>query len=521
MKKKLSAVVALGLAFGFVFSAGCSKDPETPPETPFDPADFTTAKTEDDIYTAVKYGVDEYGKYTGAMTVVMEGKGGSSETMGEDGGSYETESKSTVSWDPTTKALYMNQETKTTEKEGTTTTVSTRKQVGKYYKVGEQYYGYVKSTSKVGDADEQTQEQHYKITEAFLEQTIEQLKDTYADVEDVKEYLPDGEFTTLAGAYETVYSAQLQTQKTKDANAKATAAVTATNTEGVLETKIVTSTETTDEIEDGVSGLIKSDSESKIVAKDGKFSEAYTSFTVSASATVDGVACTMSESEASSVKITYSFDQAGFDSVTAASTDTAIDMPSSSGSGYVEAKFNVVVGDWTHEFDGGNSSTYPAQDAFNNYVGSHFSYSNAYTVTWYTDSACTTAVDWTDKKIDYLNDKTFYGKMTIEEGKAVVLKEITWADKRSDAYKIVFGEVSGNSYLSNVQGFTVNTDVANNKYEFEDREGFSEGLVIYVNGVAQADTATDFTYEANKMYVVNYCIEYTDTNSRFNVFKPY
>ena len=138
---------------------------------------------------------------------------------------------------------------------------------------------------------------------------------------------------------------------------------------------------------------------------------------------------------------------------------------------------------------------------------------------WYTDEACTTELDLTDKKVDYLNDNTFYGKMTINEGKAVVLKEITWADKRSDAYKIVFGETSGAKYVSSVQGFTVDTDVANNKYEFEDRAGFSDGLVIYVDGVAQAETATDFTYEANKMYIVNYCVEYTDTSSTINIFK--
>lgn len=520
MKKKFLSVVALGLAFGFAFSAGCSKDPADPVK-PFDPADPTTAKTEDDIYTAVKYGVDEFGKYAGAITIVSEYTEAYSETQGTESASDESTGKTTVAWDPATKDMYMIMERTSTEKEGTETVVSKSTTISKLFKVDEQFYAYGKQTQKEGDAEEQSMEMRYKVTEAYVDQTIARMKETYANVEDVYSYLPDAsyDFTTIKNAYNTVFSAQLETQKAKDANAKATATVTATNTDGTLEAKIAMNTETTDEIEDGITGLMKNDTEFKVIAKDGKLSEYSMNGVASASATVEGVACTMSESEAGLAKFTYSFDKTAFDAIDAGDMSTATDMPNSGGGNYVEGKFSVVVGDWTWEVNVGNSAEYPAQDAFNNYVGSYFNYSSSYTVAWYTDSACTTAVDWTDKKVDYLKDKTFYGKMTIEEGKAVVLKEITWADKRSDAYKIVFGESEGYNYISSVQGFTVDTDVANNKYEFEDRAGFSDSLVIYVDGVAQAETATDFTYEAGKMYIVNYCTEYNDTHKKFNIFK--
>ena len=526
MKKKFSAVVALGLAFGFAFSAGCSNptvEPQKPEEPPvvFNPADFTTAKTEDEIYTAIQYGVDEYGKYDGAMTVVMEYKEGYSEWMGTEGGEVEEVNVTTVSWDPATKELYMIQESTETEKEGTETTVSTSTSISKFFKSGEQFYGYAKMTQKEGDAEPETMEMKYKVTEDYVTQTLAKMKGNYADVEMIEQELPDYDFTTIKNAYQTVFSAQLETQKAKDANAKATASVTATNTDGTLEAKIATNTETTDTIEDDIVGLIKADIEMKVVAKDGIVSEFYSKGEAKASATIEGVACSMSELEEGTIKLSYSFDKTAFDAIDAGDMSGAIDMPTQGGSDYVEANFKVVVGDWTKEYNVGNSAEYPAQDAFNSYVGSYFNYNQSYTVAWYTDEACTTAVDFTDKKVDYLNDKTFYGKMTIEEGKAVVLKQITSADKRSDAYKIVFGDFYMSNYISNVQGFNVDTDVTNNKYTFEDRAGFSDALVIYVNGVAQADTATDFTYEANKFYIVSYCTEYTDTNKRFNIFKMY
>lgn len=502
MKKKFSAVVALGLAFGFAFSAGCSKDPATPPETPFNPADFSTAKTEDDIYTAVKYGIDEFGKYTGAITVEYNISSTSS--------SSESENKTVISYDPTAKSFYMLQDYKRTYKVGETTTTETRGSVGKFYKDGEQYYGYSKNTSKVGDADAQTIEYRYKITEAFLVSTWENMKDNYANVEEIKEQIPNYEFSKIKSAYETVYAEQLEIQKAKDANAKATATVTATNTNGTLETKIVTSTETTEN-----SVLTKGNMEQKMVAKDGKIIEVYQNGSVETE---------KKQTMTQSYKFTYAFDKTAFDAVNVGDMSTAIEMPDDDEgeeeSEKIEVKMTAVVGDWSMEFDRSYEDTeYKAENAFNSCVGVYFNYSNDYSVTWYTDKDCTTAVDWTDKKADYLNDKTFYGKMTIEEGKAVVLNEITWKDSRSEAYKIVFGEAGGYSYISNVQGLTVDTDVANNKHEFEDRDGFSDFLVIYVNGVAQAETATDFTYEAGKMYIVSYCNEYTD--SKMNIFKMY
>lgn len=510
MKKKFLSVVALGLAFGFAFSAGCSKDPET--QKPFDPADFSTAKTEDDIYTAIKYGVDEYGKHTGAMTIVME----YTSTRGTENSSSEYVTKTRTSWDPTAKVLYMNQEYTETYKEGTETQTVTGAQVAKYYKVGEQFYGYMKQTEKEGDAEAQTQETKMKITEAFFDAQLANVKDNY-DVEEIKEMLPNYDFATVKSAYETVYSTQLEAQKAKDANAKATANVTATNTDNVLEAKIVTNVETTKD-----SKLLKSDSEWKYFAKDGKLSKYSMVETESESGTEDGQAYTKSKSTTGSCEFIYSFDQANFDALDAGDMSTAIENPSQGGSDYVETTFTAVVGDWTWEFEGSNSAEYSAQEEFNARVGSYFnSYSEYYTVAWYTDSACTTAVDFTDKKVDYLNGKTFYGKMTINEGKAVILKEITTADKRSDAYKIVFGDIYSHDYISYVLGVQVDEDVANNKYEFEDRAGFSDGLVIYVNGVAQAETATDFTYEAGKFYTVSYCTEYTDTNEEFNIFKMY
>lgn len=514
MKKKFLSVVALGLAFGFAFSAGCSKDPADPVK-PFDPADPTTAKTEDDIYTAVKYGVDEYGKYAGAMTIVTEYTEGYSETMGEDVGSEEEVNKVTVSYDPTAKTLFLSQESTMTEVEGEDTTVSTQKVISKLFKDGEQYYGYSKMSMKMGDADEQAQEQRYKITDAYIDQTIAQMKDMYADVEAVKEYLPDYDFTAIKNAYNTVFSAQLETQKVKDANAKATASVTATNTDGTLEAKIVTSTETTDEIEEGISGLIKADSETKVITKDGKLSEYYMNMVTSASATVEGQACTMSESEKGICKITYSFDQAGYDAIVAGDMSTAVDMPSSSER--KEVNLTLAIGDSSMKYGSSYSSTKTAQDAFNEITG-RYNNSSAYTMAWYTDKACTTAVSFTEEKAEVLDGKTYYGKMTVSEGYAVVVMERKSVDSRSEAYKIVFGEVY------DISDMDINTfDVAHDESTYNFSQGTYNGLkpVVSVDGVKQAETVTSLTCEANKIYTVTYTYEYTDTYVRNNIFKMY
>ncbi len=514
MKKKFLSVVALGLAFGFAFSAGCSKDPVNPVK-PFDPADPTTAKTEDDIYTAVKYGVDEYGKYAGAMTIVTEYKTGYSEAMGDEIDSQEQANKVTISYDPTAKTLFMNQESTMTEVDGTETTVMKRTTISKLFKDGEQYYGYSKMSMKMGDAEEQVQEQKYKITDAYVGEMIAQMKETYADVEAVKEYLPDYDFTTIKNAYNTVYSTQLETQKAKDANAKATASVTATNTDGTLEAKIVTSSETTDEIYDGLSGLIKADKETKVVTKDSKLSEYYMNVEVSASATQDGVAVAMSESEEGTCKITYSFDQAGYDAIVAGDMSEAIEMPSAGER--QEVVLTLAIGDSSVQDASSYPATKTAQDAFNEFTG-RYNGGSAYTMAWYTDKDCTTAVDWTDKKADFLNGKTFYGKLTVAEGYAVVVMERKSVDSRSEAYKIVFGEVNDVSDMD-INGY----DVANGESTYTFMGGESYGLkpVVYVDGVKQAETVTSLTCEANKKYVVTYSYEYTDTYERANIFKPY
>ena len=503
MKKKFSAVVALGLAFGFAFSAGCSKDPVDPP---FNPADFSTAKTEDDIYTAVKYGVDEYGKYAGAMTVVME----YTSTRGTENSSSEYVTKTRTSWDPTAKVLYMNQEYTETYKEGTETQTVTGAQVIKYYKVGEQFYGYMKQTAKEGDAEAQTQETKMKITETFFDAQLANVKDNY-DVEDIKEMLPDYDFTAVKSAYETVYSTQLEAQKAKDANAKATASVTATNTDNVLEAKIVTNVETTKD-----SKLLKSDSEWKYFAKDGKLSKYSMVETESESGTEDGQAYTKSQSTTGSCEFIYSFDQANFDSVDAGDMSTAIDNPSQGGGSYKEVKMTAVVGDWSMELTEWFSSSRTATEAFSS-ITSSFNNGADCSVAWYTDSACTTAVSFTEEnKADFLNGKTYYGKITVEEGYATVLVESKNVDSRSEAYKIVFGNDYNSSHVQSVNG----VDTVNGDATFTFNAGLSNGLkpVVSVDGVKQAETVTSLTCEADKFYVVTYTYEYTDTYERCDIF---
>lgn len=489
MKKRFISAVALGLAMGMAFSAvGCT-------EAAFDKTDFTTAKTEQEIYECVQYGVEQLAAYTGAMTVETTEK-----YSGSEGDSVGTEEESyKCSWDTSSKKLFMtHQEVEnSTESDGTesVTETSTYAMTSKVFKENDKYYMYSKESEETG-SEKQTQEGYTSMTESYVDLSLSSISSMFQEVGAVAVDTTD--FATLKNAYATVYAEQLAEEQKTNANAKATAEVTATNDNGTLTVKIATSTETNQDM-DGVTALVKKTEENTIVAKDGKVAEVIEKVAATATMTVEGETMTMGGEMTNSAKFTYSFDQTAYDAITV-SLPTDSSQIQEMGGSYEELEKTLVVDGVEMSVSTYVTSDTTVESVFRQLI----SYTNltsnleAYALSWYTDEACTTAFDPANVTMDnFKNIEKLYGKTTVNDGYALIVSQYAGRDDRTDAYKIVFEEKdysSDNAYFSYR---TVSETAANNVYSFWE-SSFDE---IYVNGVK---TETSFTYENKGKYVIKY-----------------
>lgn len=489
MKKRFISAVALGLAMGMAFSAvGCT-------EAAFDKTDFTTAKTEQEIYECVQYGVEQLAAYTGAMTVETTEK--YSESEGDSVGTEEESYK--CSWDTSSKKLFMTyQEVEnSTESDGTesVTETSTYAMTSKVFKENDKYYMYSKESEETG-SEKQTQEGYTSMTESYVDLSLSSISSMFQEVGAVAVDTTD--FATLKNAYATVYAEQLAEEQKTNANAKATAEVTATNDNGTLTVKIATSTETNQDM-DGVTALVKKTEENTIVAKDGKVAEVIEKVAATATMTVEGETMTMGGEMTSSAKFAYSFDQTAYDAITV-SLPTDSSQIQEMGSSYEELEKTLVVDGVEMSVSTYVTSDTTVESVFRQLISytNLTSNSEAYALSWYTDEACTTAFDPANVTMDnFKNIEKLYGKTTVNDGYALIVSQYAGRDDRTDAYKIVFEEKdysSDNAYFSYM---TVSETAANNVYSFGE-SSFDE---IYVNGVK---TETSFTYENKGKYVIKY-----------------
>ena len=489
MKKRFISAVALGLAMGMAFSAvGCT-------EAAFDKTDFTTAKTEQEIYECVQYGVEQLAAYTGAMTVETTEK-----YSGSEGDSVGTEEESyKCSWDTSSKKLFMTyQEVEnSTESDGTesVTETSTYAMTSKVFKENDKYYMYSKESEETG-SEKQTQEGYTSMTESYVDLSLSSISSMFQEVGAVAVDTTD--FATLKNAYATVYAEQLAEEQKTNANAKATAEVTATNDNGTLTVKIATSTETNQDM-GGVTALVKKTEENTIVAKDGKVAEVIEKVAATATMTVEGETMTMGGEMTSSAKFAYSFDQTAYDAITV-SLPTDSSQIQEMGGSYEELEKTLVVDGVEMSVSTYVTSDTTVESVFSQLISytSLTSNSEAYALSWYTDEACTTAFDPANVTMDnFKNIEKLYGKTTVNDGYALIVSQYAGRDDRTDAYKIVFEEKDYNYDHANFSYETVSETAANNVYSFWE-SSFDE---IYVNGVK---TETSFTYENKGKYVIKY-----------------
>ena len=489
MKKRFISAVALGLAMGMAFSAvGCT-------EAAFDKTDFTTAKTEQEIYECVQYGVEQLAAYTGAMTVETTEK-----YSGSEGDSVGTEEESyKCSWDTSSKKLFMtHQEVEnSTESDGTesVTETSTYAMTSKVFKENDKYYMYSKESEETG-SEKQTQEGYTSMTESYVDLSLSSISSMFQEVGAVAVDTTD--FATLKNAYATVYAEQLAEEQKTNANAKATAEVTATNDNGTLTVKIATSTETNQDM-GGVTALVKKTEENTIVAKDGKVAEVIEKVAATATMTVEGETMTMGGEMTSSAKFAYSFDQTAYDAITV-SLPTDSSQIQEMGGSYEELEKTLVVDGVEMSVSTYVTSDTTVESVFSQLISdtSLTSNSEAYALSWYTDEACTTAFNPANVTMDnFKNIEKLYGKTTVNDGYALIVSQYAGRDDRTDAYKIVFEEKDYSSDNARFSYMTVSETAANNVYSFWE-SSYEE---IYVNGVK---TETSFTYENKGKYVIKY-----------------
>lgn len=494
MKKKILSAVALTLACGMTLGVvGCSGEPE------YNVADFSTAKTEEQIYQSVGYGYEQYNAYEGAMTVTINS------VYTEDGGA-EKDVETTVakiSIDPSTKKMYMTMNEKTEAYKGTEKVgENVETTVSKLYKEGENNYSYMKSTEKENGATEESVEEMYtKLSQAYVDSALanEEMISSMMEVDfdTFSQYLGADSFATIKNAYETVYAEQLTAKKATDENATASASVTATNTNGAIEFKVATATSTKMDVGGGMMADSYSIQDMAFTGKDGKLSKVYFKMDMGMTATVEDE--TMKEAFAmeTTMDISYSFDGAGYDAITTSTpTDGVQEMP--------DIKQVALVLDINGVERKASASVYnpqaTAQQAFDQLLNNYGLTSSSYQLKAYTDSAKTTALDLTDKTIDQLNAiGKVYLSIEANDGYASFVTYYETVDNKTDAYKIVFGDQSyknfgyiSSEWFNPVEGAT------------NERQLDTDYDEIYVNGTKLAEGVTTVAYEDGGEYVVKY-----------------
>ncbi len=440
MKKKLVSMLALSLCFcmGVSAFAGCKDDGDSSSSTP--PAPLT----QDEIYAKVVEAMDATASYTGAYTVAatvnMEGK----EVRPDRDEDEESSSQSTqkISIDLAAKKFFiMMEETYTGDDDG-----RVQGMTGKLFKEGDKYYTYTKQVATYEDPAEQ--EMYMEISEAMIgvSAAMYSLKEV-----DYSESMPSS--VTSVADYNAAWASYIADSKAEIVAGTAdeesdwygysgdgSYVVSAEEVDGAYVVSVEASMSITDEDDYTESVSLKY----VFTAKNGKFVSAlekveyYESWYEADDGegnwekvtkdTEGAQLASDSETEETLITISYEFDQAGYDAIETtlpAEVQTQPDM--------ISQPVNVVV----------NGADYGMTYAYGTTVAEALSelWSKTGTdVAWYTDAACTQAIDTATMTIaQFLTLDTVYGKATVQAGYVLytTCMEYTCATNMTDAYKTV------------------------------------------------------------------------------------
>ena len=348
--------------------------------------------------------------------------------------------------------------------------------------------------------------ENYKVASSTAVEQLTSLFSfsTYANF-DLEQFYNDYaySFSEIKSAYESVYAEQLAEKKKTDKNADAKFEMSAKKSVNELSYEFSSKIKTSG-TKSGVYGYYTIGYQEKIVEKKGKISEIFLADDVS------HIAQTSNEKryEKTSIHLgfDYSFDENGYNAI---QTDVPKDetVPSLQFisqnmqmlfhvNGCVTKKTTVA-----HTFD----ADFIFRDLSKDYNKTGFS------IEWFKDEAY--ANPFIPNNLSYgqfCDIKNIYGKMTIHDGYAVIARDYTIRDNRSDAYKAVFGPISESSqgtslevkYLEETPTFTL--------------PQVSDDYQAFIDGKAYDGTNNVITLENGKFYRLE--MAKVVTNEQYSIF---
>ena len=302
-------------------------------------------------------------------------------------------------------------------------------------------------------------------------------------------------------AFAEVFADSKAAQAAEGSEADGSCAITCTATGDVYTVAMALSME----VDMGEMGALAISMDMKMSAEDGYITEVVSKQVMSMTMGEE----TMEESSEMNYKISYTFDQAGYDAMEVTLPDNVEDKEEE-GDNYYNTYCETVINGASGKdaWIGGEN----VQDAIASFLDNDWQYEGM-NVTWYTDEACTKALtaDLTEAEMDALT--TLYGKATLKDDYAFVITEKTTvcAADVTDAYKLVFSTLDMLDL-----GASKSIEAVYGAFSVEEKAGG-----VTVNGETVEFTAEDegrksMTATAGETYVVKYTKTYT--KAYLNIF---
>ena len=435
--------------------------------------------TKDEIYAAVMAALEATDSYKGSFTV----EGIMAQTGQE---TYNSNMKMSV--DATNKVAYNKEESEYSAGETTHSDTSYEK----VFKESDTYYTY----------ELEDEESTYKRMNAAQ---VDSMMDNFSmeGIGGVVEGLP-AQLTsvdTFNAAFAEVFADSKAAQAAAGSEADGDCVIACTEAGDVLTVTMTLNME----MAMGEMGALDVESEIKVVAEGGYITEMAIKQLMNMTMGEE----TMENGNEMTYKISYAFDQAGYDAIQTTLPAEVEDMEDGS-YGYDKDLATVING-----VEGNTAWIYgdDMQSAISSFLTEDWKF-NGMNVTWYTDEACTKefTADITAAEMDAL--KTLYGKATLKDDYAFLITNYTYnfAEDVTDAYKLVFGMLGMFTI-----GENKHIEAASGTFGVEEREG----AIITVNGEAVEFTEEDNDYKsmpvtAGETYTVKYVITYAKAD--LNIF---
>jgi hypothetical protein len=488
MKKKWLSVVALCMCFSMGMSTLASCAGGNTDSAPDNGSNSQTSEqggngggnqdeqpmAKEAIYEAVMQAIDATNAYKGSFTM--------------DGDIKDTRSSATVkmSVDTTNKVyFYSNEYTGSYGGEEYSGTMA-----DKIFKQADTYYLYSAYDEVAA---------YYRLNAAQVDDKLDN-----SSMEGIAEgisFLPKqvASVDAFNAAFAEVFADSKAAQAAAGSEADGSFAITCTDTGDVYTVAMVLSME----VDIGEMDALGISMDMKMSAEGGYITEVVSKQVISITRGEE----TIEESSEMSYKISYTFDQAGYDAIEVTLPSDVQDKEEET---YYKKSLDVVINGATAKNTWMSGET--MQDAVASFLDNDWEYEGM-NVTWYTDEACTKVLtaDITENEMAAL--ETLYGKATLKDGYAFVITEKTTvcAEDVSDAYKLVFTTLD----MLEV-GVSKSIEAVYGAFNVEERTGG-----VTVNGETVEFTAEDegrksMTATAGETYVVKYTKTYTKAD--LNIF---